>query len=459
LFKGGDRPIGAGWKEFVKVKRRNEFRRRISPVKQVFFCLVPLVVFLASTEAALRFFDLYNPYLAEDPFAGFEPSLMPGFIEAVDDRDYLCRNPVLHILQDNCFPAQVDGGTLRPAVLGGSNVVNFDIAALESAIAGSTGYDVNVVNAGANSYGSQRLAPLAGEVLDLFDIDLLILYMGHNEFLERRFYRHLIEGSPVIREIRIRLWRLHLYTCIRAAAREVRIRTIGFKEKEPWPVPKKRSVLPEKAEIFGVYENWQESLMVYHHFRFNLNKIGLLAACGEVPLLIVTPVSNDLNSAWSPCFHETRTPEEIEEFTRRRNEAWNLFALDNQTVKAIEILEKLENDFGPHSAVELDLNRFYTALGDPETALSWLRKSCDSDCSPAMANDRIAGILREFAEDHGHRLLDARTGFHEISEFGIVGHEVLADHCHLNQNGQEILFEMIAKEIAAMIENGDLTIE
>jgi len=442
----------------LQKKQKKEGEQRLPLVKQVLFCLVILFLFFGSVEAVFRIFDWFNPYLAEDPFAGFERSLIPGFIEAEDDTMFLCRNPDLQNLPNNRFPLQVDPGTLRAAILGGSNVVNLEIDLLESAIADSTGYAVSIVNAGVNSYGSQRLAPLAEEVLDIFDIDLLILYTGHNEFQERRFYRHLIEESPIIREIRIRLWHLHLYTSIRTAVREVRLRTVGFEEKEPWAVPGRRSVLPEKPELAGMHGNWEESLMTYRHFRFNLQKIGKLAGRRGIPLLVVLPVSNDQYLSWSPCFHETWTPEEIEELDRRWEEGWSLYSYYGQTNGAIEVLENLEDEFGPHSGIELGLHRLFNAIGDSVTAVTWLRKSYDNDCSPSMANDRIAGILRDFAETEGHRLLDARTKFRGLSRLGIITREFMADHCHLNRKGRGILFEMIAKEVADMLETGALLI-
>ena len=442
----------------MKEEKENKFRERISPAKQALFCLAIIFMFLSSTEVCLRFFDWFNPYRAEDPFAGFERDLVPGFIKTDDGSEYTVRNPDIQRLSDVHFPAQVDAGTLRPVLLGGSNVVNFDLALLESAIKESTGYEVSVASAGANSYGSQRLALLAEEALELFDPDLLVIYMGHNEFQERRFYRHLIEESPVIREMRIWLWRLHLYTAIREAVHEARVRTIGYKEKEPWIRPSQRFVLPSNPEFDGIHLNWEESLMTYRHLRFNLKKIELSAVGREIPLLIVTPVSNDLSGPWSPCFHKTITPEDEMEFDRRWTETWTFITSGDRTLRAIRNLEQLESDFGPHAAVQQGLSRLYFALGDSATAVSWHRKSLDSDCSPSMANDRIADILCGFAKAGGHRLLDARAEFRKFSRFGIVGHEFISDHCHLNSEGKEKLFEMIANEIAVMIESNLISI-
>ena len=51
-----------------------------------------------------------------------------------------------------------------------------------------------MINCGGVSYASYRLGPILDEVLG-YEPDLIMLYTGHNEFLEARTYPRLIEPA------------------------------------------------------------------------------------------------------------------------------------------------------------------------------------------------------------------------------------------------------------------------
>ena len=67
-----------------------------------------------------------------------------------------------------------------------------------------------MINAGGISYASYRMVPLIKEALR-FRPDLVVIYTGHNEFLERRTYSGLLDQGRALVTLRSILERLRIY--------------------------------------------------------------------------------------------------------------------------------------------------------------------------------------------------------------------------------------------------------
>jgi lysophospholipase L1-like esterase len=87
---------------------------------------------------------------------------------------------------DQIFPRLKQPGALRVAVLGESSVnyLQGDLWAMRGRLAADLhGKKIELINAGGKSYGSERLRLVARELLD-YEPDVLVLYLGNNEFEE-----------------------------------------------------------------------------------------------------------------------------------------------------------------------------------------------------------------------------------------------------------------------------------
>ena len=158
----------------------------------------------------------------EDPFHGFSEALA-GFRGRRGRR----RPPHAGARGDALVqPAGVSARAkssdeLRIFVLGGSSAYGFPWGAerafssiLERALQASLPErDVHVVNAAAMSYGSHRLRILTHELLE-YSPDLLLLYTGHNEFVERELYERLTDAEPLPEGLRLWLHRWRLYSAL-----------------------------------------------------------------------------------------------------------------------------------------------------------------------------------------------------------------------------------------------------
>ncbi len=147
--------------------------------------LAVAVAILALLEGVARLIELRHPARAFDAGLGFDPASRlfapvpgsPGTYETAVEKRVAFRT--------QRFLVPKTPGTLRLFAVGESSVYNLDneLGKMARHLAERLGRPVEIVNAGGRSYGSQRLVPIARELLD-YQPDGVLLYLGHNEFEE-----------------------------------------------------------------------------------------------------------------------------------------------------------------------------------------------------------------------------------------------------------------------------------
>jgi len=75
----------------------------------------------------------------------------------------------------------------RVALFGGSNTRGFQEGRLPEAFEALAPGEYEVVNLGRSGYGSARVAIIFEQALELIEPDIVVLYLGHNEFVEAGF--------------------------------------------------------------------------------------------------------------------------------------------------------------------------------------------------------------------------------------------------------------------------------
>ena len=86
---------------------------------------------------------------------------------------------------------------LRLVMVGGSNVQGFPADVLQQALTARVPHPGwEVFNLGRSGYGSERVSILLDQALELLKPDVVLIYSGHNEFMERGFAQELeAEGA------------------------------------------------------------------------------------------------------------------------------------------------------------------------------------------------------------------------------------------------------------------------
>ncbi len=257
--------------------------------------LAPLV----AVEAACVVFDWGRPSLHDDPFVGFR-SVRPLFVPSDDGERYEIPKARQVYFRPESFAATKRAHEYRIFCLGGSTVQGRPFA-VETAF--STWLELSlaaadpkrkweVVNCGGVSYASYRLVPILAEVLT-YQPDLIILYTGHNEFLEARSFDHIAQRGPIVNASLEAASHLRTFTLLR----EGYLRLRGNSSAAP---AESRPILPEEVDALLDYrgglaeyhrdDDWRAGVVA--HYRYNLRRMVEMARTAGVEVILVNPVSN-----------------------------------------------------------------------------------------------------------------------------------------------------------------------
>ena len=155
-------------------------------------------------EVLLTVLDWGRPSYGDDPFAGFR-AVHPLFVVNEEGTRYEIAKSRLDYFRPESFAREKRPHEFRIFCLGGSTVQGRPFAIetsfttwLELGLqAGQPDRQWEVVNCGGVSYASYRLVPILEEVLG-YQPDLIVIYTGHNEFLEDRTYAHIKRMPEIV---------------------------------------------------------------------------------------------------------------------------------------------------------------------------------------------------------------------------------------------------------------------
>lgn len=204
--------------------------------KKLLFAALAVIGFFLLLEGLLVVSGVAPAGASSDPFAGFA-GRSPLFVTAGDDRDG-CRMQTspskLQWFNPQSFPCEKPPGTRRVFCLGGSTTygrpyrdpTSFAGWLREFLAEVDPEISWEVINAGGVSYASYRVARIAEEIVH-YEPDLVIIYTGHNEFLERRTYESLMRTPEPVREVGGWLSQLRTFSVLRS--------TLGGADEQPEP--------------------------------------------------------------------------------------------------------------------------------------------------------------------------------------------------------------------------------
>jgi lysophospholipase L1-like esterase len=178
----------------------------LSRRKQLGFAVVSTLLGLSLLEAGARIVEGLTPFVPVDSTLGFDAETRLFVHERTGSATTITNPKKLSSFLDQRFLAKKPDGTFRVVALGESSV-NFaepELMVLSGHLEDALHADdrrAEVINAGGLSYGSHRLVLMIGELLD-YEPDVVLVYMGHNEFEEveqLRLARPSLRLLPVVR--------------------------------------------------------------------------------------------------------------------------------------------------------------------------------------------------------------------------------------------------------------------
>ncbi len=432
------------------------------------FTLVGLTASLAvltGAELLLRLFGVGGDHARRDPFAGFSHAV-PLFVKGERADGVAVYHPTagrflaaigrpLEEAQRE-FLIEKRSGTFRAFVLGDSSAAGvpygtsyaFSAWLARRLTAALPSRPIEIVNAAVPGYASRRLMIVNEEVLG-YHPDLIIVYVGHNEYAERRYYRHLMDLDPRLFRLRelvagTRLW------AVLAGLSQSR----GGSDQPPqfnWV-----DTGTDTREMFAVlnprlrgeqYATPRERAYMEIMYESNLTAIVRTARSAGVPVMLVTQSQNF--SDWAPCASTHRpdlAPGDLARWDELVEDG-NRFAEHGDCAAAVARYEGALAVDDVHADLHYRAASCLRALGRFPAAREHYRRASDLDQVPCGAPLRFNEIARKVAAAEGALLADAEAALSQASEHGLVGDDLFCDWAHPNLRAQQVIAAAIETEL------------
>lgn len=386
-------------------------------------------------------------------------SLRPLFVRSVDGKRLEIGESRMNFFCPASFPVAKSSGTKRIFALGGSTTQGQPYLT-ETAFpkwlqlrlqATMPNESIEVINCGGISYASYRVAAILDEVLQ-HSPDMIILYTGHNEFLEARTYsrqrsvpRWLAKPLSLLEKLRI----------ARITARFLYGETKQSPQKTT--LPSEVDTLLDHSAGMDAYVRdamWSDDV----HLHFELTLARMVEACRQasVPLVLCVPASDLVNT---PPFKSVPDPT-LKQSRRNDVDRW-MKEIESEAelaerIVAAESILRLDPD---HALANYALGRWtYEAdKGDQAKAILHLVNARDHDVCPLRATTRIVDSVRAHRSREGvymidtPELLDRRDASGRLIPDGAADPSWFVDHVHPTIEGHQ----QIAKRIYELLVHVD----
>ncbi|MBW2315248.1 MAG: tetratricopeptide repeat protein [Deltaproteobacteria bacterium] len=281
-----------------------------------------------------------------------------------------------------------------------------------------------VVNAGGISYASYRVARVLEEVAG-YEPDLVVLYTGHNEFLEDRTYANLRDRPAWLSAADESLSRTRSYSLLH----RVLLARGGSGPGSARLSREVSTLLDQSIGPDAYHRDDAQHARILEHFRFNLERMVGLARGTGAEIVFVVPASN--LRGCTPFKSEplaTLSAQGREQADSRARRAESLAATE-RVEDAIQALEAaLEVD--PRRADWLHrLGELRLATGRHAAAEAAFIAARDEDVCPLRAPTEFQQVVRSVAERRQVATVDLPSRLQAWGG-GIPGEEAFLDHVH-----------------------------
>jgi tetratricopeptide (TPR) repeat protein len=427
----------------------------VSTVRNLVFALIPVAVLWLVIEGGLRLAGVSSALDREDPFVGFEATL-PLFVRGEDPDGRPVRLTAFNkrkFFNAQRFAWRKAAGSRRVFCLGGSTVYGRPYGDatsfcgwLRAALpAVEPGVSWEVVNAGGISYASYRVAALVDEIAT-YEPDLLIVYTGHNEFLEERTYRGLRETPGWRRWLDQRLRSLRSYAVIEAVLRRGSRGDTADRDQLAAEVETR---LDSSIGLDAYSRDDELAANVAEHFRFNLQSIVRRGREAGAEVLIVVPADNLSDCAPFKSEFSSGLAEAEMEALRTSLAAGRAATQRGAADEARDLFARAVALDPRHAHARYELGRVLLAEGAHDDARKQLEAARDQDVCPLRARSELIAGTRETASQLNTPQVDFPKLIARLdgSKARPRGANWFLDHVHPTIEGHRILAREILAEL------------
>lgn len=424
--------------------------------KKLLFSLIVATCCLAVLEGGLWLAGVQSDWERHDPYAGFV-SHIPHFVRRNDAPNALrivVADSKKRVLNPISFAPAKPPQTVRIVALGGSTTFGrpfFD----QTSFAGwlrlwlpkaAPTQQWEVINAGAISYASYRVAGLMEEVAQ-FQPDLFIIYTGQNEFLERRTYDDLLRQPSWTRQAAALASHTRTASILRQGMESLGV--LAPPAAPTFTLPSDVRSIPIHAVGPDAYRRDEELRQsVVAHFEASLTRMLECAERVGARALLVVPASNLADFA--PFKSEFSRPLDASEqaaweahfgAARRLTQSGNLASALEELAQAAAIDDGRADLHFVRGQLLLGLNR-------TEEAATAFRRAKEEDVCPLRAIDAIALTIRRTAKERGLPVVDFQEVAAQQAAHGIPGRALFHDHVHPTIHANKLLALAMIERLA-----------
>jgi tetratricopeptide (TPR) repeat protein len=416
--------------------------------------VVAVTLFFASVEGVLWAFGLSPLAETHDPFLGFSQRVHV-FRLAPSGGVYQTAPGAAPAFNPQRFRAKKPEGAFRVFVLGGSSAYGFPWGAqaafarhLRDALRASwPERTIEVINAAGMSYASHRVRIVAHEVLG-YQPDLLVIYSGHNEFVERGFYETILERPKELDAIREALHHTRLYSAMTRLYRKL---SAAKEVSSADGAPRELKLEVQRRPLLDAYSQDREEVRA--SFEENLSAVVDAATAAGVPVILCTVPSNVRD--WAPqrtSLDPHLSAEDREALEQLLTEG--LSAVERGDYGAAVEAYEAGRELAPnHASVHFELGRAYEALERWEDARASYIRARDTDGRPERAVSELNATIRRLAIERDVPLVDVEHLFEGIAPHQLLGFNLFEDYVHPNPEGHRLIALALWKQ---MLEEGSL---
>ena len=431
--------------------------RNMSLKKKTLFAFLTATTFLLLLELSLAIVGVRPVLYEDDPYVGFS-SHVPLFVEtkSPSEQPVMETSPSkLRWFNQQQFLRGKPRRAYRIFCLGGSTTYGRPYGDVTSFCgwlraflpAADPSRLWEVINVGGISYASYRVARLMQELTD-YAPDLFIIYCGHNEFLERRTYPHLLDTPEPLRGFGGLLSHTRTFAAMSRLMGNGSAKTKRDQSSRDVLTDDVRSLLDSSVGLDAYYRDDRLRDQVIAHYRFNVNRMVDIARSVHAAVLVVSPASNLRDC--SPFKSEHR-----QDFSQQDRSKWQTLMIrarsDAESGRLTEALEAV------NAALTIDdrmaeahylQGRLLIGLGRFDEAKASFVRARDEDVCPLRALTGIQMAVAEVATARGAPFLDFVRLVEDRSEHRIPGTDWFVDHVHPTIEGNRMLALAILEVLA-----------
>ncbi|GKS57810.1 hypothetical protein YTPLAS18_13370 [Nitrospira sp.] len=395
-------------------------------------------------ELVLRAIGLHVP---KDPYLSF--GTVPDFFvqRTIEGKSYYqVAHRDVYSERQTVFAAKKDPNTMRIICIGASASAGWPHQgdeiytvylqkALERAYPGR---QFEVLNLSAHAYAAYRVRLVFEEAI-LFEPDVVVIWSGNNEFLERRLYRN----QPKWLEVLANLANESL------AYRGLRGSRVG---RWAWP----DNTLSAYERGHHLYTMWskleqvavtlrtepEQFAAVQRHYMASLESMVATAERRGIPVVLATVPVNLRD--WRPAVSCNSIDGAAKEHWQGRYLEGRRALAQREHADAVRLLSDAIALDPQYADAHFYLARAYEGKGDYARARGSFALARDYDCNPFRAISAFETTVRKIAGRHANvTVADLAGAFHAASAPYAPGFELFLDHVHPTRKGNVVAAETV----------------